>query len=171
MTVHGGLRRRLIHDNLFYMIQGSMDQLGWFGTTFAKKSVELLPEPVDSREEILPNKVSLSAEDMVSMEFEVGSYSEQNNCEYYIDIFAEDEAVGNHLSGDLYDILRGKYGSIGRTRPTFEVYDLTNDGQPFLFTCYIEEIEKQRVREWENPQSKYWWVIGFMVVDYQEGAE
>lgn len=169
MEVSGGLRKRLIRDNLYYAISNSLDTLGWFDNTLSEQPVTLLAEQIDSSTEIKPNKIGLSTEDSLNRPIELGSNLEEDSWEIYFDIFAENEAVGIHLSGDIYDILRGKIA--GRTGSVLSVYDLTQTGEPYLFSCNIEDIEMARVREWERPFNKYWWVVGCLIKDqyYGEG--
>ena len=143
----GGLRRRLIKDNFYYMIYNSLDQLRWFSGDLSNQPVELLPEQLDSSKEIKPNKVSISAEELNTRGWEMGSTLDEYAWDIYIDIFAEDESVGIHLSGDIYDILSGKFGSIGRPDDKLDVYNLAVDGEPYLFTCELKNIETARVRE------------------------
>lgn len=167
--VTGGLRKRLIKDNLYFGMYNSLDSLGWFSNTLSEYPVELLTEQIDPLIEIKPNKVGISSEDITNTEMELGSNLSEDSWEIYFDIFGENEAVSIHLSGDIYDILRGKIsGGLDR----LNVYDLTQVGQPFLFSCDIEEVEIARVREWERPYNKYWWVVGCLVRDsyYGEGA-
>ena len=169
MAVVGGLRRRLIKDNFYYMVYNAMSDLNWFNSNLASKPVTLLAEQIDPTTKITPNKVSIAAEEMSTREWEMGSDLDQFSWEIYLDIFAEDESVGTHLSGDIYDILKGKMSNIGRTGPFFNVYDLTQEAEPLLFTCGIERIETARVREWNKDFNKYWWVVGCTVVDYYSG--
>ena len=166
----GGLRRRLIKDNFYYMLYNSLSDLGWFTGSMSKQPVTLVPEQIDSRTEIKPNKIGIASEDLDSEEAEMGSDLEQSRWQVYIDIFAEDESIGIHLTGDIYDILRGKFHSLGRKGPILEVYNLMEDGEPYLFTCHIEDIEEARVREWDNPHNKYWWVIAFSIMDTYYGS-
>lgn len=168
----GGLRRRMIKDNLFYMIQSAMDDLDWFNPSsgLADQSVELLPEAISNLTEITPNKVVISAEELMTREWEMGSNLDEYRWDIYIDVFAEDESTGLHLSGDIYDIIKGKMASIGRTGPSLDVYDLREDDpQTLLFTCDLQGVEVGRVREWSREFNQFWWVIGFTVVDYYMG--
>lgn len=165
----GGLRRRLIKDNFYSMIYNSMDQLNWFSENLSNKPVELISEQLDAEKEIKPNKVSISAEDLNNKALEMGSTLDEYSWDIYLDIFAEDESVGIHLSGDIYDILGGKFNSIGRFDSKLDVYNLAVDGEPYLFTCEIDNIEVARVREWNKPFNKYWWVIGCTIVDSYYG--
>ena len=168
-NVTGGLRRRLIKDNLYYMLEDSLRQLGWFNGALSRQSVTLVAEQIDARTEIKPNVIGISAEDLLSENIELGSNLDEYTWSIFIDIFAESEAVGTHLSGDIYDILNGKISSIGRTGPDFAVKDLMTEEQPFLFNCYIDGIEVARVREWEKPHMKYWWIVACDLVDTYYG--
>lgn len=165
----GGLRRRMIKENLYLMLKQSLTDLGWFNSSLVEYPLELLTEPVSNPQEIKPNKVAISAEELSSMEWELGSNLDEYMWDIYLDIFAEDESTGLHLSGDIYDILRGKMASIGRTGPTLEVYSLLDDAQPYLFTCELRNIDVSRVREWTKDYSQYWWVVGMSVIDYYYG--
>lgn len=151
------------------MLDKALDDLGWYTSTLVDNPVELLSESVMNPEEIKPNKIAISAEEMMTREWELGSDLDEYSWDIYIDIFAEDEITGIHLSGDIYDILKGKMSSIGRTSSTLEVYDLRDDGQPHLFTCELRGIEQGRVREWSKEYSQFWWVVGMSVIDYYQG--
>lgn len=169
MTVTGGLRKRLIKDNLYFAMYNSLEALGWFENTMSENPVTLITEQIDSSQEITPNKIGLSSEDITGEDIELGSNLTEDSWEIYFDIFAESESIGVHLSGDIYDILRGKSP---HSIDVLNVYDLTQTGQPLLFTCQIEDTEIGRVREWEKPYNKYWWVVGCMVKDiYYGGGE
>jgi hypothetical protein len=130
--VVGGLRRRLIKDNLYNMVYDSLDGLGWFNTSLNTMPLELIPEQLDAAVEIKPNKVSISAEELIADEIEMGSNLDEYKWDIYFDIFAEDESIGIHLTGDIYDILRGKMASLGRTGSFLEVYDLREVDKPYL---------------------------------------
>jgi hypothetical protein len=163
----GGLRRRIIKDNFYNMLYDSLSDLGWFNgsLTLSKFPVTLVAEQIDPQTEIKPNKIGISTEDLRSWNIEMGSNLEEYKWSIYIDIFAEDESTGIHLSGDIYDVISGKMESIGRTGPTLDVYDYMTDGEPYLFTCQLENIQMERVREWDKQFNKYWWVIGFELSD------
>ncbi len=165
----GGLRRRIIKENLYLMLEKALTDLGWFESTLVDYPVELLTEAVENPKEITPNKIAISAEELSAREWEMGSDLDEYRWETYIDIFAEDESTGLHLSGDIYDILRGKMASIGRPSASLDVYDLTQDGEPYLFTCELRNVETARVREWTKEYGQYWWVVGFEILDYYYG--
>ena len=83
----GGLRRRLIKDNLYYVVYDSLAQLGWFNGNNSNKSVTFVAEQIDTRTEIKPNKVGLSAEDLSNDNIELGSNLDEYRWNIYLDIF------------------------------------------------------------------------------------
>jgi hypothetical protein len=91
--------------------------------------------------------------------------------DFYIDVYAESNAIGLHLVGDIQDILKGKMQSIGRTRPNFAVYDLKAASPVHLFYCDLEDVEMGRQRNFGKPHMQYWWTIYVAVVDtyYDDG--
>ena len=161
----GGLRLRLIKDSFYYMLKDSLTELGWFDSRHTQKPVTLIPEQVNTQIEIKPNVIGVASENLDGREMEMGSNLAENTWEMYIDILAEDEAIGVHLSGDIFDILRGKISAISRTRQSFEVKDLYPNQDTTIFTCQLENIVLNRVRDWERPYNKYWWVIGCEIID------
>lgn len=162
----GGLRRRLIKDNLELLLNDCLDSLGWFDTNRQHKPVSLVGTMVENSTEIKPNLVSISAEVVTNTEMEMGSGLEENRWTFYIDIYAENEDVGLHLAGDIYDIIRGKMSSVGRSTTEFVVLDLTQATPSELFYCDIDNIDIARSRDWTKAYSRYWWTIGLDVLDY-----
>lgn len=163
MALAGGLRRKLIKASFHEMVKDSMTTLGWFSPTLQAKPVTLISNQFDVNKEIKPNVVGISMEDIDAEPMELGSTLEEVSWMAYLDIFAEDDSIGTHLYGDLYDILRGKIA--GRTAPVFDVIDLTMPTPDVAFTCEILDIEGSRVRDWDRPYNKYWWVVGCRLVD------
>lgn len=156
---------RLIKDNFYYMMKDSLDALHWFDSALAQHPVRLLADQVDTSVEIKPNMIGISSEDMDSEEAEMGSNLTENRWSFYIDILAESEPVGLHLSGDIFDILRGKMSEAGRSKPNLEVKDFLSNGD-VIFTCQLDRIAINRVRDWNrDAYHKYWWVVGCDIVD------
>jgi hypothetical protein len=167
-TVVGGKRLRYIKDSLYYMLRDSLTDLDWLTTQPTRKDVTLLAEQIEIGKEIKPNVVAISTEDLFGKSMELGSNGQINTWNLFVDIFAESESLGVHLAGDILDILRGKFASIGRQFPTLEVSDPNGT---VLFNCPIDNVELNRVREWDKPFNRYWWVIGFELRDayYDDG--
>lgn len=162
----GGLRLRLIKESYFNMVKDGLTDLGWFESGRGHLPVSIIPEQADNSVELKANIIGVSTEDIFSEEAEIGSNLSKNSWEAFIDILAEDEAVGIHLAGDIRDLLSGKISSVGRTRPNLEVKDLAPSNN-IAFTCSLENIEMQRVRDWDSGSyARYWWIVACEIVDH-----
>lgn len=160
----GGKRLACIQDSFYRMVQDAMRDLGWLTSNpGTRMDVTILAEQINPGTEIKPNQIGISSEDLTDTEWEMGSNLAQNRWDIYIDIFAENEGVGVALAGDLFDILRGKISAVGRTDTSFEVHNYIDDS--VMFECSLENIEINRVRDWDRPFNKYWWIVACQIVD------
>lgn len=167
MTIYvGGLRQRLIKDSLYRMLYESSESLGWFNPGRFHKPILFRATAVPTNEEIQLNTVVLSDESVDDVDWELGSLMSEHRSVFYLDIFAEDESVGVHLSGDLRAILGGRMPSIGRIGPSFEVLDLTMATPVPIFNCEIERVTIDRAHDFPKPWQRFWYVIRFEVLDY-----
>lgn len=168
-TVIGGKRLLLIQQSFFDVIHDGLEKEGWLTPNpGVRKDVNLLPRQLDDSEAAEPNMLAISFEGFDSEEVETGSTLERNEMGVYIDIFAEDEFIGMQIAGDVRDILRGKFVSHGRSGSLFTVYDAS--GNP-IFDCDIENVQLGRVREYDKPSKRYWWVVGGIIVDHYEDED
>lgn len=168
MTVPiGGLRDRLIYASFIDMIEASLRSLGWFSSSnmLITAPVDILAEAAPPNIEVLPNKISVVAEETFSTGAELGSDLEFVRWDYFVEIFAENEGVGKHLSGDIRDILKGKIPSIGRNEPELVVLDIELATPVELFVCSIEDVESQRTRSWDSTIRQNWWTVACTIED------
>lgn len=163
MMYAGGLLFRLISDNFYNHVEESLDSLGWFQAGRNHKTVVMRPDPVDDNEEVRPNLIAFSPEDVDDEDVELGSNFSENRFLHYIDIYAESKSVGLHLAGDVRDILRGKFSGLGRT-DGFDVLDLSQATPSTVLSCEIENVFMDRSRFYEKPFQKFWWVVGCELV-------
>lgn len=164
-TYVGGLRVRLIQDNLFDMIQDSLDALGWFDSGRDHNPVEMVEEEPNWEEPITPNKISVLIESIDDFEAEMGSNLMEERHNVFVDIYAEDDATGMHLSNDIRDILRGKFPSIGRTVSRMDVYDKTLATPAQIFAVDIENSRWDRGRSFSESWLRHWFVVSCDLVD------
>lgn len=164
MAYVGGLRARLIKDNLSNLLEDHLTTLGWFNSGRQHLPVQFLTKHIDEDEEILPNVVSIVEEDVTSRPEELGSNFSSHIWTYFVDVYAENHSLGLHLATDIKDLLEGRFSSIS-TDDTFVVYDLTQATPTELFSCEIEGVQMDRVRVFNKPYQKYWWTVGFAVID------
>jgi hypothetical protein len=167
----GGLRARLIKDNFFNLIKDSLSDLGWLDSGREHLPVKILAVQLDDDTEIMPNIVSVSEEDVVSDEIEMGSNLSEHIWTYFVEVYAESHAVGLHLATDIRDIVEGRFSSINATKNSFTVFDLTEATPSYLFDCHMESVTMDRIRGYSRPQEKYWWVISLDVVDYYNNED
>lgn len=167
-VVVGGLRQRLIHDSVFNEIKNSLSVLGWFDSGRQHKSINIQPGAVDFDEKITPNMIVVSTESDEDSEVELGSELIENRSIYYVDVLAENDAIGQHLSGDIRAILRGRFPDIGRARPVIQVYDYRVSPSPELFYVDIENVTVDRARVYRQPWHQFWFMIKFDVVDNED---
>jgi hypothetical protein len=172
MSVYiGGLRERIIRDNLRNMIEESLNELGWFDDGRNHKPVDIKSAPYDNDVEIVPNAVGIAFEESFNEELEMGSNLTETSHDAYIDIYAESDAVGMQLSGDIYDIVRGKFSSLAlsgisaQPNGRMKIKDPTQAGNPVIFYVGLEEIHMHRNRKWRDQFNKFWWTIAVTIID------
>lgn len=166
MTIQGGLRHRLIKDSLFNMIHDSLDMVGWFDSGRNHLPINMVARQVPDDEEIPLNTLSLSSGDLDEQEWETGSMMAEHTWIFYVDFYAENDALGSHVIGDVRDIVAGRFEDAGRTRPNFPVYDYRDATPPIAFYCDIEEVLVDKATDFPRPWQKHWYACRFMVVDY-----
>jgi len=164
MSPVGGLRARLIKDNLFNLIEDSLTTVGWFAAGRQHDAVTVVPEPLDNLIEITPNKVGIEFKTVSEVNVEIGSNMSDNTWLVFVDVMGESYDIGLHLATDVKDILTGHFNSIGRVTPTLIVLDLTLATPVSFTTCHISELEMEK-DESNQEHKKYWWTIAFNLED------
>lgn len=166
MTVPiGGLRGRYIRESIYRMLDEVLDDLGWYDTGSWFAPVNLRAIPVDDQEEIVPNVVALADDDEDDAELEMGSNLSEFRTVYYVDVYAENQAVGLHIARDLRDAIQGRYPSIGRDAPNLSVLDYSL-ATPVEFTVVdFENVALNRAHDFPKAWQRYWYSLYFEVVD------
>lgn len=165
MAVVGGLRDRLLLDNVYWLLYDSLDALGWFDTGRAHLPVTVIVDQVDDNTELMPNIVAITMEDMEPDDLEMGSNFREYEWEGYIDVYAEDTPIGKHLAGDIRAILEGKLPSIGRVGERVPIVDYSLATPVEVFSVEIADVAQGRQRMYTKPFQRYWWTIGFFLTD------
>lgn len=165
-TYTGGLRARLIRDSLYRMLGDSLDSLGWFDPNRDHAPINMVAKEVAFDEEIPLNTIAVSGETATLTDWEMGSGLQENRWIYYVDLYAEDDAIGTHLIYDVRDILAGKMSSIGRTAPTLTVWDYTLATPVSIFECEFASITVDRSHNSAKPFMKFWYSVQLAVLDY-----
>ncbi len=161
----GGVRIRMIQDNMLRYIEQGLQDLGWFDSGRNHASIDVRSEPVDWDVEALPNIVAITMEHSSERESEMGSNLTENRWEFYVDVYGEKESLAVHLATDIRDLLRGKFPSIGFNKPVLEVFDLTQATPSLIFTCDIEGLDMDKGRFGNKPYKSSWWEISMIIID------
>jgi hypothetical protein len=166
MAYVGGKRQRLIKDNMRLQIESGLEALGWLDEDRPHKPVRVIADQIEPNEEISPNLVAVIIEDFSFESMGIGQDDslEENRINTFVEIFAENNAIGQHLTGDVLDLLRGKFTQINDDT-CLEVLDLGHEDTPVIFYCEYEDFEVQKNRSWDLPFNKYWWTIAVDIVD------
>lgn len=168
MEYVGGLRARLIHDSIFRMVSSAITELGWLDANRDHSPIALRYQQIGNDEDVVPNIICVTAEDVTEDPIELGSDLCDNYWNYYIDIYAENDVLGLHLATDLKDILKGRFTqSVSVGGPSVHVYDYsTPSATPIpLFYVQLEEVQINKSRFYQRPFQQFWWVVSFRVVD------
>lgn len=166
MAIVGGLRARLIRDSLFHMVYDALDDLGWFDVGRKHKTLSFPSVPVDPIVEVMFNTVAIGDLGTLAEDWELGSNMSEFRWTIFVDVFAESEMLGLHLSRDIADLMSGRFPSIGRGRPTLTVLDYTQATPSAIFTCEVEDVVTDRAQNFPNPWQKNWYSVSFDLLDY-----
>lgn len=167
-TLVGGIRIRLIHDNLFYVVRDGLEDLGWLDSSTNHKDVVVRDSQIGHLEKVEPNIVSITVEDDTEDPAEMGSLLTDHTWTFYIDIYAENDQLGLHLGTDIKDILAGRFTqTVSRCGPNISIYDLTTThATPVeLFSVAVEGLAINKSRFFEKPYQEHWRVVSFTVTD------
>lgn len=166
MAYAGGLRERLISDSVYHLLKDSLTLLGWFNPTRPYRTITIRTESVANDEEIDLNTIVISETVTTDNEAELGSNMGTVTTTFYVDFYAENEALGKDLIHDVRDILKGR---VGRTGTNLPVYDWSMATPALIFDCGIEDVVVDQARDFPKPWQKHWWACRFDVVDNYDG--
>jgi hypothetical protein len=160
----GGLRARLLRDSCILALETGLDELGWFDNGRRHRSITFAKEPLRYDEPVEPNLIGLSLGDLSETDIEVGSSLVTASWALAVDVFAEDESLGQHLWGDIRDLLRGRLAS--RVRSTVPIMDLRQATPSQV--GYAEVVDVIATRQWamvEAPWQRTWFRVEATVED------
>ena len=172
--MRGGLRTRLVADSMRIAVIAGLQALGWFDpTTYDNppgarrhRPLKYISTPGSWSDIVEPNSIAVSTDDVTDEPHGLGGEVE-DQIMFYVDVFAENDALGWELAVNIRDILTGKLPEIGRTGPVVDVYDLRM-ATPVAFsqvdvTGITVDRAESEAREWQN----HWFMIrGFLEDDY-----
>jgi hypothetical protein len=171
-VIRGGLRTRLVVDSVRFAVLSTLQQYGWFDATIWDKPPGLrrhkpfhyIARPFNWSENVEPNAIAVSPEDIFDEALAFGGDVE-DILELYIDIFAEDDAVGWQVAYDIRDSFIGKNPTLGMLGPQIDIYDFRLATPAPFTTVDVETIRVDRsqgdAREWH----RHWFIINVTLTD------
>lgn len=166
MTYVGGTRVRIIQESFYRMLQTSLTDLEWFNPGRYHAPIDMVAEDLPFSEEIPLNTLAVSWGDAATDEAEMGSTFSEHVNTVYVDFYAENDSVGQHLIYDVQAICQGKITLIGRNSQTFPVYDYFADPSPLLFFCEMDNILVDKARNFPKPYLRHWWSLQLTVSNF-----
>jgi hypothetical protein len=174
MTIYvGGIRERFIKDSVYEYLKAKLGALGWFNSGRQHAPIAFHDEAVDIRQLVALNTLTLSSENNVGDDIEMGSNLTEFTWTMFVDFYAESEAVGLHLIGDVAAILRGQMSSIGAQRsfvPVFDYFQAT-PADP-IFYVGVEKVRTDKAHDFPHVHLRHWHACQFDIIDaYGDDSE
>lgn len=166
MAFQGGTRDRAVHQSTFNFLKDHFTALGWFDSGRAHQPINFIAgRPKQASETTVPiNTVVLVDEEVESKDFEMGTEASEDKYQFTVEMYAENEAVGRALMGDVRKLVSGQFP--GRSiYPIIDLYDYSQD--PAVYVSYMDVTDVK----WSHPTSKelyqrFWFKVEFAVTDY-----
>ncbi len=168
MTLVGGIRARMIRESIYHLLVDSLTSLGWLTHSPAHQDVTVLPEPVPFDQQVAFNSIGIADANSEDTPAEIGSELTEDTSVYYVDFFAENEPIGQHMINDIRDILRGKMSAIGRTASVLRIYDYRNSPATQIGYAEIEQVLVDRAHGFPHPWMEHMRTVRFHLVDAYE---
>jgi hypothetical protein len=164
-TIVGGLRARLIYESVYSDINTALTDMGWLDTGRSHADLVFKADPrIDGSELVEFNTLVLTSEDTTDQPLEVGSHYAEHKTEFYLSLYAESRAFGQHLSLDIRDYLQGRMPVVGLGE-NIEVFDYSQATPPMIAIVNIENVMSDRAHRFENPWQENLHEVAFTVVD------
>lgn len=162
----GGLRARLIRENLYDQLYSALDDLNWFDLTNPNLPITFVSRQVEAEEEVNLNTAVLSEDQEQPTDFELGSNLTEFTWDFYVDFYAESDSLGLHFIRDVRDLLTDRFSGV--VFSSFPVLDLRQATPPTLFNCQIpfESVSTDRGYGFVKPWQQHWYSCSFQVLDY-----
>lgn len=175
--IRGGLRSRLILDSVRFAIIATLEYRGWFYPTVydnppggrRHQPFRYISRPVDWSDDIRPNAIAISSEDISDDDLGFGGEVE-DILELYVDVFAEDDTLGWQVAYDIRDSLLGKHAAAAG--PQVDVYDFRQATPAPFTTVDVDLLEVDRSQGEARQWQRHWFMVHIVVLDdYDDEAD
>ncbi len=160
-----GRRDRLIQESAYRMIVDALGTIGWFDAGRNHQPILAQSAPVDEHVEIPVNTLTVVMEDSPSSDLQMGDNAQSFAHSFWVDFYAENDAVGRQLIGDVRYILQGLHSAAGRNFSVLDIYDYDQATPAVLFRCGIQDVVTDRGHDYTQAHRKFWFTCRFDVED------
>lgn len=159
-TLEGGLRDRMVLESLRKNIVDHLDSLGWSDPNRYHDAIDYVDGFPEINDDVSLNTIAFSADRSSGFDLEMGSLAEEHGLSYFVDMFMEGDAVGWHISGDVYAFLKKN-----RKLPVWDFAQVTD---PIDFYVDVEEVERTKPTRVTQAYQKHWFTVAFLVSDTRD---
>jgi hypothetical protein len=152
----------MLIESLGNHIQGNLTTLGWFAAGREHSPISVITGFPNDTDEVQLNTIAFSVEDAFGEDLELGSKAENHQTAFFVDMFMESDAVGWHLSGDIYYFLK--------KNPILAVYDYSAVGDPIDFRVELSEVDRRKPPRATNAWQRHWFTVSFLAEDMRANA-
>lgn len=158
MALRGGIRDRMIIESVVQAVTAELQTEGWFDAGRQHAALTIVDEFPQDTDEVATNTLAFSFETAVGRDAEMGSNAEEHTMNVFVDFFAESDALGRHVAGDIYAFFK-------ETRHV-PVYDYRLATPVVEFYAEVDEdVEKRKPSRAVNPWQKHWHVVAVSLTD------
>lgn len=153
MVLEGGLRDRMMLESVLRAVEGQLQSLGWFGTNRQHLPLTIVDEYPGESDEVALNTIAVSMGTKYRQLAEMGSTASEVMMPVFIDIYAQNDGLGRHISGDISDFIHVQGG--------VQVYDYDHATPTAEFVIELVENTLRTVRD-ENitrAYQKHWYTV------------
>lgn len=170
MVLRGGLRDRMVFHSVMEDLRAELQAQGWLDATVydtipgsrQHRPITIVDEYPEDDTEVDLNTIAFSWGNAEGQDMELGSKQEVHYQAIFVDVFAENDAIGRHLIGDLYAYIRENM--------QFDVYDYSVATPTLEFVAEVEEVDRRKPTRVVNAWQKHWYTLAFTVTDERANA-
>jgi len=152
--VRGGLIDRYVRESVFEHANTELASLGWFTAGREHAPIIVTYEFPQDDSPVEPNTLAMSVGDSDGDYIELGTTDFQKTHVYMFDFFAEDDALGSQLIGDLMDYFI--------LEPSLAIYDY-QDAKAIIFYAEVIDAFTDRANRVTQPWQKHWNSLAIVV--------
>lgn len=156
----GGLRDRMIFESIHKNLEGHLQAVGWFDVGRQHLPITIIDEFPDDNAEVAFNTLALSMGDAGGPDAELGSEAEDWETVVFVDFFAENDSLGRHMRGDVYEFFRSN-----KMQPVYD-YSVADWTPQFGFVEVQEDIDQRKPDRSVTKWQKHWYTVSFTIIDY-----